>query len=81
MAETRAFDPARHLDGGEAIAAYVDEALQTGDATFVVHAIGVALRVRGMTNVDKAAGMSRESLYKALSDKGNPELSATEALG
>lgn len=71
--ETRPFDSARYLDSAEAVAAYVDEAFQTGDAAFIAHALGVAARARGMTEVAKAAGLSRESLYKALSDKGNPE--------
>ena len=83
--ETRPFDAARYLDTDEAVAAYMDEAFQTGDAAFITHALGVAARARGMTQVAKDAGMSRESLYKALSDKGNPEFSTvlrvTQALG
>jgi probable addiction module antidote protein len=67
------FDSARYLDSPEAVAVYIDEAFQTGDAAFITHALGVAARARGMTEVANAASLSRESLYKALSDKGNPE--------
>jgi probable addiction module antidote protein len=73
--ETRPFDPARYLDSDEAIAGYMTEAFETEDPAFITHALGVAARARGMTQVAKDAGLSRESLYKALSDKGNPEFS------
>ncbi|HEX4198159.1 MAG TPA: addiction module antidote protein [Caulobacteraceae bacterium] len=73
--KTRPFDPAAYLDTDEAIAAYVDEAFQTDDPAFITHALGVAARARGMTQVAKDAGLSRESLYKALSETGNPEFS------
>jgi probable addiction module antidote protein len=83
--ETFPFDPAEYLDSDEAIAAYLDEAFKTEDPTFITHAIGVAARARGTTQIAKDAGLSRESLYKALSDTGNPEfatvLRVLQALG
>jgi probable addiction module antidote protein len=83
--ETFPFDAAEYLDSDEAIAAYLDEAFLTQDPVFITHAIGVAARARGMTQVAKDAGLSRESLYKALSDTGNPEfatvLRVLQALG
>jgi probable addiction module antidote protein len=69
----RVFDPAAYLDDDAAIAAYVSDALETGDAAFVTDAIGVVARARGMSLVAKDSGLSRESLYRALSSKGNPE--------
>ena len=54
------------------IAAYVEAALEDEDASFVAHALGVVTRARGMTQVAQDAGLSRESLYKALSFEGNP---------
>jgi probable addiction module antidote protein len=72
--KTRPFDPARYLKTDEAIDAYLDEAFQTGDAAFIADALGVVARARGMTQVARDAGVSRESLYRALSDKGSPEL-------
>jgi probable addiction module antidote protein len=71
--KTRPFDPAEYLDSDAAIAAYRNEALETGDSNFVVDALGVVARARGMTEVARAAGVSRESLYRALSTEGNPE--------
>ena len=73
--ETSPYDSAEYLDTAEAVAAYIDEAFQTGDAAFIAHALGVAARARGMTQIANAAGLSRESLYRALGDNGNPEFS------
>ena len=70
---TKPFDPAEYLDSDEAIAAYMTEALETGDPSFVADALGVVARARGMSEVARAAGVSRESLYRALSPGGNPE--------
>lgn len=83
--ETRAFDPADYLDDDAALAGYLSDALETGDAAFVADALGVVARARGMTRVAEAAGLSRESLYRALSGTGNPEfgtvLKVMEAMG
>ncbi len=73
--KTRPFDPAAYLDSDEAVAAYLNEALDTGDAGFIADALGVIARARGMTQVARDAGLSRESLYRTLSSEGNPELS------
>lgn len=72
--ETQPFDPAAYLDSEEAMAAYMNEALETGDAAFIADALGVIARARGMSQVARDAGLSRESLYRALSSEGNPEL-------
>ena len=83
--ETRPFDPARYLESDEGIAAFMDEAFQTGDPAFITHALGTVARARGMTQIARDAGISRESLYRALGEKGNPEfgtvLRVIEALG
>jgi probable addiction module antidote protein len=71
--KTRRFDAASYLDTEERQAAYIAAALETGDAAFVRDALGLVARARGMTRLAKAAGMNRESLYKALGEKGNPE--------
>ena len=72
-AKTKPFDPAEYLDDKESIAAYMTEALDTGDPAFVADALGVIARASGMTEVAREAGVSRESLYRALSADGNPE--------
>jgi probable addiction module antidote protein len=64
---------AEYCDDDEAIARYISQALLTNDAGVIAHAIGVAAKVRGMTRIAEHAGLSRMSLYKALSGDGNPE--------
>lgn len=71
--EARIFDPAAYLDEDAAIMIYLNDALDTGDAAFVADALGVVARARGMSQVAKDSGLSRESLYRALSSTGNPE--------
>jgi probable addiction module antidote protein len=73
--QARIFDPAVYLDDDAAIAVYLSDALETGDAAFITDAIGVAARARGMSQIAKDSGLSRESLYRALSANGNPEFS------
>ncbi|MHB1674725.1 MAG: addiction module antidote protein [Acidobacteriaceae bacterium] len=72
--KTKLFDPAEYLDNDEAIATYMTDALETGDPSFVADALGVVARARGMSEVARQASVSRESLYRALSADGNPEL-------
>ncbi|HJR20762.1 MAG TPA: addiction module antidote protein [Dongiaceae bacterium] len=73
--KTTPYDSAKYLDSDEAIAAYIDEALESADPTHIAHALGVVARARGMTEIARAAGVSREHLYRALKETGNPELS------
>ena len=73
--KTRPFDPATYLESVESIAAYLTEALATNDPGFIADALGVIARAKGMTQVARETGLSRESLYKTLSADGNPELS------
>jgi probable addiction module antidote protein len=71
--KTKPFDAADYLDNPEVIAAYLTEAFETGDAEFIAAAIGDVARAKGMSGVAKEAGVSRESLYRSLGVKGNPE--------
>jgi probable addiction module antidote protein len=61
-----AFDAAVYLDNDEAIAAYLTDILQANDAGLLSAALGDIARARGMTEIAKAAGITREALYKAL---------------
>ena len=83
--KTKPFDPAKYLDDDDAIAAYIEEAIDIGDSAFIADALGVVARAKGMGQIAKDAGLSRESLYKALSADGNPEfgtiLKVMKALG
>jgi probable addiction module antidote protein len=68
----RAPDGVGHLATPEAQAGYLSAAFAGGDPAAVTEALGVIARARGMTEVAKAAGVGRESLYKALGEGGNP---------
>lgn len=72
---TTAFDAARYLDTPEAQAEFLAAALETGDASFVARSLGAIARARGMSDIARETGLGRESLYKALGENGNPELS------
>ena len=72
MLKTTRFDAADYLDTAEARAEYMTAALETGDVEFIRDAVGVVARARGMTKIAKETGLSRESLYKALGESGNP---------
>jgi probable addiction module antidote protein len=69
------FDSTEFLDSDEAIGAYLEEALETDDPAFIAQALGTIARARGMSQIAKQTGLSRESLYKSLSAEGNPEFS------
>ena len=71
--KSRPFDADKYLDSDEAVAAYITEALATHDADTIARAIGVAAKARGMTDIARQTGLSRESLYKALSGDGHPQ--------
>lgn len=72
--KTTPFDAAKYIDTPEAVAALLEDALATGDAGYVAHALGVIARSKGMTSVAEKTGLGRESLYKGLKEGGNPQL-------
>lgn len=75
MSETfTTFDPAKYLTSPEAIAEFINDALETGDASYVAKALGVVARARGMSELARETGLSREQLYRSFSDRGNPTL-------
>ncbi len=75
--KTTPYDVAEHLRTPEEMAAYLDAWLQEApdDAAGIARALGNIARAKGMTQVAKDAGLSRESLYRALSAEGNPSFS------
>lgn len=73
--ELTPFDAAALLEEPEDVQAFLDEALAMGDPAFFAHALGVAARAEGMSKIAQRTGLSREALYRALSDKGDPRLS------
>ena len=77
VTKTTAYDVAEHLRTPEEMAAYLDAWLEDApdDAPGIAKALGNIARAKGMTQVAKDAGLSRESLYRALSADGNPSFS------
>ena len=84
---TTRYDVAEHLCTPEEMAAYLEACMEEaqGDAAFVAKALGNITRAQGMSQVARDAGLSRESLYKALSGDRNPSfetiLKVVDALG
>ena len=81
------YDTADYLKTDEDIALYFDACLEEdpGDGSLIRLALGDIARAKGMTRLAKDTGLSRENLYKALSQEGNPEfatiMKVTRALG
>jgi probable addiction module antidote protein len=70
--KTRPFDITEYLDSEEAIAEYLNQVLEDGNTDELIAAIGNVAKAKGMTQVAKAAGLGRESLYKAFSKGSKP---------
>jgi len=85
--KTVAYDVAEQLRTPEEMAAYLDAWLEEApdDVAGITRALGDIARAKGMSQVARDAGLSRESLYKALSENGNPSfatvLKVARALG
>jgi hypothetical protein len=84
---TSQYDVAEHLRSPEEMVLYLNACLEeaNGDAAFIAKALGDIARARGMTQVAADSGLSRESLYKALSGERVPSfdtiLKVSRALG
>ncbi|WP_028672426.1 addiction module antidote protein [Saccharospirillum impatiens] len=68
------YDPAAALESEEAIAIFLADALETGDSAYIAKALGVVARAKGMTQLARETGLSREQLYRSFSEQGNPTL-------
>ena len=68
------WDSAEYLKTDEDIQAYLEAVLEEGgdDPVYIIHALGVIARAKNMSQLAREAGISREGLYKALSEQGNP---------
>lgn len=71
---TTKYDVSEHLRTPEEMAAYLEACIEesNGDASFIAKALGDIARAKGMSQVARDAGLSRESLYKALSGERSP---------
>jgi len=74
------FDPAEVLTSDEAIAAFMADAFESGDAGYIAHALGAVARAKGMAQIAGQTGLSREQLYRSFSERGNPTLKTTLAV-
>jgi probable addiction module antidote protein len=85
--ETAPYDVAEFLETPEEMAAYLEACIEEadGDAAFIAKALGDIARAKGMTQIARETGLSRESLYKALSGERSPSfdtiLKVVSALG
>ncbi len=73
--ETLKFDIADYLDSNEMIAEYLNTVLEEGNDADIITAIGHIAKAIGMTQIAEKTGMSRPSLYKALSEGAKPQFS------
>jgi probable addiction module antidote protein len=73
--KTYPYDPAEFLTDDETIAGYLTLALESEDPRVIAKALGAVARARGgIAELARQTGITREALYRALSDSGNPEL-------
>ncbi len=83
--KTAPYDAAEYLKTPEQMAAYLEAALEEGDPRYIAKALGNIARARGMSQLAKDTGLTREALYTSLSESGNPTLTTllkvTSALG
>jgi len=83
--KTTAWDPIDTLTSPEAERAYLEAAFEDGDPALIAAAIGDIARARGISQIARDAGLSREVMYKSFRKEGNPTLetlaSVVKALG
>lgn len=83
--KTTKWDPAEHLETPEDVAMYLSVALEENDPALLSVALGDIARSKGMAALSKETGLTKQGLYKALSENGDPRLSTlmkvTKSLG
>jgi probable addiction module antidote protein len=72
VADLPEFDATPYLDSEAAIAAYLTDILEANDSALLASALGDIARARGMSEIAKASGLTREALYKALRPNAKP---------
>ena len=80
MKKSTKWDAADYLDSEEMIAEYLNAALEDGDASILSAALGDIARARGMSQLSRETGVTRDGLYKALSPTGNPSFSTVQGV-
>ena len=72
--ELKKFDVIDFLDSDEALVEYLNAALAENDPKYFAKALGNVARAKGMSSISEASGVGRQSLYRALSEDGNPRI-------
>jgi probable addiction module antidote protein len=72
------FDASQYLDSDEAVAAYLNDILQANDSALLAAALGDIARARGMADIARGAGLTREALYKALRPHTQPRFETVQ---
>jgi probable addiction module antidote protein len=78
LADLAEFDASLYLDSDEAVAAYLTDILQAQDPALLAAALGDIARARGMADIARGAGISREALYKALRPTAQPRFETVQ---
>lgn len=78
MKKATTWDAADYLETEADIAAYLNAAFEDGDTSVIAAALGDVARAKGMTQLSKETGITRDGLYKALSSTGNPSLDTVQ---
>jgi probable addiction module antidote protein len=73
--DLKPYDTADYLNSPDEMIAYIDAVLEDGEPALITHALGIVARAKGMTQLARDAGVTREALYKALTADGDPKLS------
>ena len=74
------YDPAEDLVDDASYALFMAGAFETDDPAYIAHALGVVARAKGMAQIARETGLSREQLYRSFSANGNPTLKTTLAV-
>lgn len=78
MKKATKWDASEYLETEADIAAYLNAALEDGDTSVIASALGDIARAKGMTQLAKETGITRDGLYKALSPTGNPSFDTVQ---
>ena len=78
MNKVTKWDASEYLATEEDMAAYLNAALEEGDASMIAAALGDIARAKGMTQLSKETGITRDGLYKALSPTGHPSFDTVQ---
>lgn len=78
MKKAKKWDASEYLETETDIAAYLNAALEDGDTSVIAAALGDIARAKGMTQLAKETGITRDGLYKALSPTGNPSFDTVQ---